>query len=334
MGRDRQARPSPKRFGVSHLNRDRRALAWSNTDIIHKFSVKWPSRLPLRCCSPRGRASPIFTCRSSSRSCARATGSRRLRADVMAGLTVAIVALPLSMAIAIASGTTPERGLFTAIVGGFLISALGGSRFQIGGPAGAFIVLVAAAVDRHGIDGVVLATVMAGVFSDGGGLPAARHLHQVHSLSGDGRIHRRHRRHHLRQPDQATCSASRSRARNPARSSPSSRRWRRPLGTISPAAVALSLLTDRPDRRRAGSWQAALAGHADRRRRCGRSRPGLRACRSRPSAPASAAFPRSCRRRSCRPSRWRRSRPCCPMPWPSPCWAPSNRCCRRWWPTA
>ena len=68
----------------------------------------------------------------------------------MAGLTVAIVALPLSMAIAIASGTTPERGLYTAIVGGFLVSALGGSRFQIGGPAGAFIVLVAAAVDRHG----------------------------------------------------------------------------------------------------------------------------------------------------------------------------------------
>jgi SulP family sulfate permease len=82
----------------------------------------------------------------------------------MAGLTVAIVALPLSMAIAIASGTTPERGLYTAIIGGFLVSALGGSRFQIGGPAGAFIVLVAAAVERHGIDGVLLATAMAGLF--------------------------------------------------------------------------------------------------------------------------------------------------------------------------
>jgi SulP family sulfate permease len=91
-------------------------------------------------------------------------GLAALRADAMAGLTVAIVALPLSMAIAIASGTTPERGLFTAIVGGFLISALGGSRFQVGGPAGAFIVLVASAVDRHGIDGVVLATMIAGVF--------------------------------------------------------------------------------------------------------------------------------------------------------------------------
>jgi SulP family sulfate permease len=89
-------------------------------------------------------------------------GVAELRADVAAGLTVAIVALPLSMAIAIASGTTPERGLFTAIVGGFLISALGGSRFQIGGPAGAFIVLVAATVERHGIDGMILATLMAG----------------------------------------------------------------------------------------------------------------------------------------------------------------------------
>ena len=91
-------------------------------------------------------------------------GLAAFRADVTAGLTVAIVALPLSMAIAIASGFGPERGLFTAIVGGFLISALGGSRFQVGGPAGAFIVLVAAAVARHGIDGVLLATMMAGVF--------------------------------------------------------------------------------------------------------------------------------------------------------------------------
>lgn len=85
------------------------------------------------------------------------------RADLVAGLTVAIVALPLSMAIAIASGTTPDRGLYTAIIGGFLISLLGGSRFQIGGPAGAFIVLVAATVEIHGVDGMLLATVMAGL---------------------------------------------------------------------------------------------------------------------------------------------------------------------------
>ncbi|MBZ9672203.1 SulP family inorganic anion transporter [Mesorhizobium sp. ES1-3] len=88
----------------------------------------------------------------------------QFKADFMSGLTVAIVALPLSMAIAIASGVTPERGLYTSIVGGFIISALGGSRFQIGGPAGAFIVLVAATVARVGVDGLLLATMMAGVF--------------------------------------------------------------------------------------------------------------------------------------------------------------------------
>ena len=90
-------------------------------------------------------------------------GLRELRADAIAGLTVAIVALPLSLAIAIASGASPERGLFTAIVGGFLISAFGGSRFQIGGPAGAFIVLVAAIIERQGIDGFLLATFLAGL---------------------------------------------------------------------------------------------------------------------------------------------------------------------------
>ncbi|MBB5752273.1 SulP family inorganic anion transporter [Prosthecomicrobium pneumaticum] len=87
-----------------------------------------------------------------------------LKPDIVAGLTVAIVALPLSMAIAIASGVTPDRGLYASIVGGFIVSALGGSRFQIGGPAGAFIVLVAATVARHGVDGLMLATMMSGVF--------------------------------------------------------------------------------------------------------------------------------------------------------------------------
>lgn len=90
-------------------------------------------------------------------------GARELRADAIAGATVAMVALPLSMAIAKASGTTPDRGLFTAIVGGLLISLLGGSRFQIGGPAGAFIVVVAASIERQGFDGFLLSTLMAGV---------------------------------------------------------------------------------------------------------------------------------------------------------------------------
>src|ERR1700720_3159570 len=85
------------------------------------------------------------------------------RADAIAGLTVAIVALPLSMAIAIASGVTPDRGLYTAVIGGFIVSLLGGSRYQFGGPAGAFIVLVALTAERQGVDGVILATAMAGL---------------------------------------------------------------------------------------------------------------------------------------------------------------------------
>lgn len=84
------------------------------------------------------------------------------RGDIVAGISVAMVAIPLSIAIAIASGTTPEKGLITAIIGGFLISLLGGSRVQIGGPTGAFIVVVYAVIAEHGYDGLVLATLMAG----------------------------------------------------------------------------------------------------------------------------------------------------------------------------
>ncbi len=83
--------------------------------------------------------------------------------DLIAGVTVAMVALPLSLAIAIASGAGPEKGLVTAIVGGFLISLLGGSRVQIGGPTGAFIVVVFGVIAEHGYDGLVLATFMAGL---------------------------------------------------------------------------------------------------------------------------------------------------------------------------
>lgn len=90
-------------------------------------------------------------------------GLAALRQDALAALTVAVVALPLSMAIAVASGVSPARGLYTAIVGGFLVSALGGSRFQIGGPAGAFIVLVAATASRYGVSGLLLTVFMSGL---------------------------------------------------------------------------------------------------------------------------------------------------------------------------
>ena len=89
--------------------------------------------------------------------------ARDLRADAAAGLTVAVVALPLSMAIAVASGVAPERGLYAAIVGGVIVSAAGGSRVQVGGPAGAFIVLVAATAARFGLQGLLTAVLLSGL---------------------------------------------------------------------------------------------------------------------------------------------------------------------------
>ena len=95
---------------------------------------------------------------------------RMFLGDALAGITVALVALPLSIAIAIASGAEPKAGLVTAIVAGFLISLLGGSRVQIGGPTGAFIVVVYGIIQQHGFDGLLLATLMAGVILVIGGL--------------------------------------------------------------------------------------------------------------------------------------------------------------------
>lgn len=96
--------------------------------------------------------------------------------DLFAGITVALVAIPLSLAIAIASGADPAAGLVTAIVAGFLISALGGSRVQIGGPTGAFIVVVFGVIAAHGYDGLVLATFMAGIILVLAGLLRAGNL--------------------------------------------------------------------------------------------------------------------------------------------------------------
>ncbi len=97
-------------------------------------------------------------------------GSKQLTTDILSGITVGFVALPLAIAFAIASGLSPEKGLITAIVGGLIISALGGSRVQIGGPTGAFIVIVYAIVKQHGVDGLVIATFMAGFITIGFGL--------------------------------------------------------------------------------------------------------------------------------------------------------------------
>src|SRR5215467_13688419 len=83
--------------------------------------------------------------------------------DIVAGITVGLVALPLAMAFSIASGLTPQAGIYCAVVTGFLISLLGGSKTQIGGPTGAFVVVVAGIVAVHGVDGLLMCTVMAGV---------------------------------------------------------------------------------------------------------------------------------------------------------------------------
>jgi len=96
--------------------------------------------------------------------------SRQFQKDLFSGVIVGIVALPLAIAFAVASGVSPEKGLITAVVAGFIISALGGSRVQIGGPTGAFIVIVLGIVTEYGLDGLLISTIMAGVFMIGFGL--------------------------------------------------------------------------------------------------------------------------------------------------------------------
>lgn len=106
---------------------------------------------------------PFFHFRPYLLNALRGYNRQRLLTDVGAGVTVSVVALPLAMAFAIASGLKPEAGLFTAIVAGFLISALGGSRVQIGGPAGAFIVIVYGILERYGLANLIIATALSGV---------------------------------------------------------------------------------------------------------------------------------------------------------------------------
>src|SRR5438067_134502 len=99
-----------------------------------------------------------------SLACLREYNGRKFLSDLVAGITVGLVALPLAMAFAISSGVAPQAGLYTAVVAGFLISALGGSNTQIGGPTGAFVVVVYGIVAKYGVDGLFLCTIMAGVF--------------------------------------------------------------------------------------------------------------------------------------------------------------------------
>ncbi|WP_406675824.1 SulP family inorganic anion transporter [Roseitranquillus sediminis] len=241
------------------------------------------------------------------------------------------MALPLSVSIAIASGATPAQRLYTAVVGGFIVSLLGGSPIQIGGPAGAFIVLVAATVAQHGMNGLILATLLSGLM-----LVIARMLRlgtfikfipfpvtvgftsgsaviifasQIRELFGLTPEHEpgellqkipalwdaRAKRHSLR----------RRRVRDVRRRNPG----------IPPLATA-------------------LATHAVRRRSGCRGRGDFWICRSRPSAGGSAASPRPFQRRACATFRWKEPWPFCPPPSCSPCSAPSSRSCPRSSPTA
>ena len=95
---------------------------------------------------------------------------KNLSKDILAGIVVGIVALPLAIAFAVASGVSPEKGIITAIVAGFLISFFGGSRVQIGGPTGAFIVIVYGIVNDYGLDGMIISTIFAGVIMIGFGM--------------------------------------------------------------------------------------------------------------------------------------------------------------------
>ena len=122
--------------------------------------------------------------------CLKGYPKEQLLKDVVAGVIVAIIALPLSIALALASGVGPEEGLYTAIVAGFLISFLGGSRVQIAGPTAAFATIVAGIVARNGMDGLMLATLLAGVFLILMGLFHFGNLYDHH------RFYCRYRRNH------------------------------------------------------------------------------------------------------------------------------------------
>lgn len=137
------------------------------TDRAHAAEVAAVAALPLR--APRSRLWTQFTPKIIS-VLREGYGLSNLRADAVAGLTVAIVALPLAMALGIASGASPDKGLITAVIAGFLISMLGGSRVQIGGPTGAFVVVIFNVIAKHGYDGLLVATLLAGLILIAAGL--------------------------------------------------------------------------------------------------------------------------------------------------------------------
>ena len=133
--------------------------------------------------------------------CLRKYNRKTFIADVMAGIIVGIVALPLAIAFGIASGVTPEKGIITAIVAGLIVSVLGGSKVQIGGPTGAFIVIVYGIIQQYGMEGLAVATLMAGAFLI---LFGALHLGTIIKFIPYPRrgIYQRYRCHYLHHTDE------------------------------------------------------------------------------------------------------------------------------------
>ena len=131
-------------------------------------------------------------------SCLKNYSKETFMADLMAGIIVGIVALPLAIAFGIASGVSPEKGIITAIIAGFIVSLLGGSKVQIGGPTGAFIVIIYGIIQQYGEAGLIVATLMAGVLLRG---VQTGSRHKVHSLSDYRRFHQRYRCNHLHHTD-------------------------------------------------------------------------------------------------------------------------------------
>src|ERR1700751_4854366 len=113
--------------------------------------------------------------------------------DLVAGVTVGLVALPLAMAFAIASGLTPQAGIYCAIVTGFVVSLLGGSKTQIAGPTGAFVVVIAGIVAVHGVDGLFMCSLMAGIMLAVMGITGMGSGGKIHSPANRGRFHQRNR---------------------------------------------------------------------------------------------------------------------------------------------
>ena len=259
---------------------------------------------------------------------------------------VGVVALPLSMALAIASGVPPQHGLYTAIVAGAVIALLGGSRVQVSGPTAAFVVILAPIAAQFGVGGLLLATLMAGVHPARHGRGAPGAAHRVRALPGDHRLHRRHRRGDRHAADQGPARPDRAPS-CPTTTWSACRCLVRALPTLrwSDALIAAFTL---------GHPAPLAAPEPARARAAGRAHRGLaagacsltRLCPASPSPPSAVPSrdPAGSRRRPALPwhlpgPRAGRSlslamvRELIPPPSPSPCWAPSSRCSRRWSPT-